>query len=251
MDKEQDAIQSHVLNYRITWHNIPQRAPHFGGLWEAAVKSSKYHLKRILQKETVTYEELSTIVCNVECFLNSRPLGPITSHDLDGISPLTPAHFLIGRSARAYPQERIQSTANHLQRWEKCKRMTQEFWDRWSLEYLQLLQKATKWHRKGRNFRVGDLVMLTDGNSFHCQWSMGKITTVYPGRDNVVRAVDVQMETAVIPAGCHNKDQLTAKITTKTTILRRPITKVALLLSADEVPGQDINLDQGGAVDEL
>ena len=84
--------------------------------------------------------------------------------------------------------------------------------------------------------------MLTDGNNFHCQWSMGRITAVYPGRDNMVRAIDVQMETAVIPAGCHNKEQLVAKIKTKTSILRRPITKVALLLAAEDLPEQEANV---------
>ena len=89
----QDAIQAYSFNYNITWHSSPQRAPHFGGLWEAAVKSAKYHLQRLVGEKLLTFEELSTICCNVESFLNSRPLGPVTSHDLDGLCPLTPSHF--------------------------------------------------------------------------------------------------------------------------------------------------------------
>ncbi|GFW14234.1 integrase catalytic domain-containing protein [Trichonephila clavipes] len=34
----------------IEWNFIPPRAPHMGGLWEAGIKSVKYHLKRALGK---------------------------------------------------------------------------------------------------------------------------------------------------------------------------------------------------------
>ena len=242
--EHQDAIQTYAFKYNITWHNSPQRAPHFGGLWEAAVKSTKYHLRRIVGTQLLTFEELSTICCNVESCLNSRPLGPVTSHDIDGISPLTPSHFLIGRSARAYPKERMNHNPTSLQRWDLCKKATQSFWDRWSMEYLQQLQKATKWHKKKRNFAVGDLVMLTDGNEFQCQWTMAKVIQVYPGRDGLVRAVDVQLEARILPKNITSKQQLSKDIRTKTSIFRRPITKLALLLAADQ--GEYLDLDKPG-----
>ena len=240
----QEAIQHYVFQHNITWHNSPQRAPHFGGLWEAAVKSSKFHLKRIVGQEKLTFEELSTITCQVESFLNSRPLGPVTSHDVEGSSPLTPSHFLIGRAARAYPKKPVTGKPTTLERWDICQKATQEFWDRWSQEYLQHLQKATKWHHKERNYRVNDLVMLTDGSHFKAQWSMARIVKVYPGIDGLVRAVDVQLETKVVPKTIINHSQLAKEIKTTTSILRRPITKLALLLAADELPGDAVDLDQ-------
>ena len=239
----QDAINGYIFTHHITWHNSPQRAPHFGGLWEAAVKSSKFHLKRIVGQERLTFEELNTIACNIESFLNSRPLGPVTSHAVDGLCPLTPSHFLIGRAARSYPQEPVAGKPTTLQRWDICKRATQDFWDRWSREYLQHLQKATKWHHQTRNFQVGDLVMLTDGSHFKAQWSMAKVIKTYPGLDGLVRAVDVQVETRILPMTYASKEQLASKIQTTTSIFRRPITRLALLLAADEVPGDRVNLD--------
>ena len=52
--------------------NLPG-APHFGGIWEAAVKSVKYRLKRIVGEAILTYEEFATFLCQVEACLNSRP----------------------------------------------------------------------------------------------------------------------------------------------------------------------------------
>ena len=246
----QESISSFSFDYEITWHTIPQRAPHFGGLWESAVKSAKYHIKRVVAGYKFTFEELYTVFCKVESYLNSRPLGPITSHDLDGSSPLTPAHFLLGRSARAYPRKPVTSNPTILQRWEKCLQASQHFWSRWSQEYLQQLQKATKWHKKKKNFEVGDLVMLTDGKEFGCQWTMAKIVSVFPGKDGLVRSVDVQVEHVIVPKDSHSKEDFAKKLKTRTAIYRRPITKLSMLLAADEGP-EGVSLDGPEQIPEV
>ncbi|KAL4126593.1 hypothetical protein QTP88_010805 [Uroleucon formosanum] len=87
-----------IGNARATcdWHFNPPSAPHFGGLWEAAVRSTKRLLVRVIGSHIFTYEEFSTILVRVEAVLNSRPLTPASTdpHDLDC---LTPGHFLIGQ----------------------------------------------------------------------------------------------------------------------------------------------------------
>ena len=39
-------VTSYLLNHRVQWHASPEQTPHFGGLWEAAVKSAKLNLKK-------------------------------------------------------------------------------------------------------------------------------------------------------------------------------------------------------------
>ena len=46
--KTQKIISEFCTSRKIEWKFIPERAPHFGGLWEAAIKSTKTHLKRIV-----------------------------------------------------------------------------------------------------------------------------------------------------------------------------------------------------------
>ena len=76
------------------------RAPHFGGLWEASVKSFRRHLSRIVGNVRLTFEELSTTLAQIKACLNSRPLVPLPADD-DGIQALTPSHFLIGQPIEA------------------------------------------------------------------------------------------------------------------------------------------------------
>ena len=162
----QASIHSFLLSDKIIWHTIPERATHFGGLWEAAVKSTKHHLKRVVGQQKLDFEEFTTIAAQVEACLNSRPLGAYTSHSSDGVTPLTPGHFLTDRPLRAYPETQIKTDIPLCKRWNLCQVIVQHFWKRWSGEYLQQLQRSGKWHREKPNLQVGDLVMMTDGIIF-------------------------------------------------------------------------------------
>ncbi|XP_015522346.2 uncharacterized protein LOC107226152 [Neodiprion lecontei] len=95
----------------------PPSAPHCGGLWEAAVKSVKYHLKRVIGESTLTFEEMSALLVQVEACLNSRPLCPLND-DVSNHSLLTPAHFLIGEPFKLVPEPSVFSIPdNRLARW--------------------------------------------------------------------------------------------------------------------------------------
>lgn len=67
--------------------------PSTGGLWEAAVKNYKFHLKSVIGEQKLTYEEYSTLLTQTEARLNSSPLCPLTD-DPDGVNYITPSHFL-------------------------------------------------------------------------------------------------------------------------------------------------------------
>ena len=68
----------------IRWNFSPECAPHFGGLWEAAMKSAKLHLRRVIGQQFLDYEEFSTLLCQIKTGLNRLPLIPLSSHSDDG-----------------------------------------------------------------------------------------------------------------------------------------------------------------------
>ncbi|XP_029155640.1 uncharacterized protein LOC114928553 [Nylanderia fulva] len=86
------SLQADLANDRIEWHFIPSAAPHFGGLWEAGVKSLKSHLKRVAGSRTLSQAEFATLLCQIEACLNSRPIAAL-SDDPNDLSALTPGHF--------------------------------------------------------------------------------------------------------------------------------------------------------------
>ena len=187
------------------------------------VKATKYHLKRVIGQQRLDYEEFATITAQVEACLNSRPLGSLTSHSPNGISPLTPGHFLIGRALQSYPETTITADPSLFKRWTLCQAITQHFWRRWSNEYLQQLQKSGKWHNIKPNLQVGDLVLMTDGSTFNTNWIMGKVIQTFQGKDKLVRAVDILTETICKnSAPASNRNSYINQLKTKTSILRRP-----------------------------
>ena len=231
-DEWQDTLRAFFLENHINWHFIPERAPHFGGLWEAAVKSAKYHLKRVVGEQKLTYEEFSTITAQVEACLNSRPLLKTDSHSPDGIQAPTPGHALIGRPLVAYPETHIPQKAIPHNRWTLQQGIVQNFWKAWSNEYFRQLQTTHKWKQRQENLCVGDVVMMKDGSEFKTHWGMARITKVFPGEDGLVRAVEVAVKKAAIPEKVSGKVARWNDIKIKTSILRRPVTKLALLVSA-------------------
>lgn len=206
------ASQDVALKYQtqgMEWHFIPPSAPHFGGLWEAAVKSFKHHLKKVAQNHIFTFEEFTTLLTRIEAVLNSRPLSPI-SDDPSQVLPLTPGHFL-----RGSPMMQIPEPDKHnlplINRWEKVKSLHHHFSSRWKAEYLRELQKRVKWKQIQKDIAVDDLVVIMDDSLPPVEWSLGRITEVHHGGDNHVRVVDIRTQNGSVS---------------------RPISKVVLLPKA-------------------
>ncbi|XP_076384330.1 uncharacterized protein LOC143262581 [Megalopta genalis] len=131
-----ERLQNFLTTKGITWHFTPVLSPHFGGLWEAAVKAFKHYIKRVVGEELFTFEQFNTFVIEVEAVLNSRPLTPLSS-DPNDTSPLTPGHFLIGSSLTAIAETDFRAIPNNrLSNWQHIQKVKQHFWTRWQKEYI-------------------------------------------------------------------------------------------------------------------
>ncbi|GBL77749.1 hypothetical protein AVEN_152962-1 [Araneus ventricosus] len=122
--KEPDEKLSGFLSAEgIEWEFILPRVPSFGGLWQAAVKSAKYHLKRIVGRSNLTYEKFLVVCIQIEGTLNSRPLCPLLSSAED-LNAFTPAHFLIGRSMNSIFEPNLTDLSESvIKRWQWVTRL--------------------------------------------------------------------------------------------------------------------------------
>lgn len=193
-DSVQSTLNKKVLEQGITWHFQPPYASHFGGLFEAGVKSFKHHLHRVIGTRTLTYDEMHTLLCQIEAVLNSRPLCVLSADATDPL-PLTPSHFLIGGPLTAIPDvSLVDENPNRLLRWRLIQQSTQQFWRKWSLEYLHEIQQRGKWFSdRGTPIREGMIVVVCDDNAPPLQWRLARVHALHPGPDGSVRVVTLQI----------------------------------------------------------
>jgi hypothetical protein len=78
-----------------------EKAPWWGGMFERLISSTKRCLKKVISRAKLDYDELLTVVTEVEMIINSRPLSYVSPDDLE--EPLTPAHFLTGKRTMSFP----------------------------------------------------------------------------------------------------------------------------------------------------
>ncbi|XP_050298577.1 uncharacterized protein LOC126737642 [Anthonomus grandis grandis] len=193
----QEQLTAFFSCHEIQWQFIPPFSPHWGGLWEAAIKSTKHHLRRLIGNQNLTFEDFSTILAQIEAILNSRPLLPLSADPLD-LTCLTPGHFLVGSPLVSYPEPNVSSIPeNRLDRWQRLSQIQQFFWTRWTKEYLNNLQNRPKWMSPVPNIETNDLVLLKDENTKPLDWPLARVVDTLPNKDGKIRLVKIRTKNGI------------------------------------------------------
>ena len=204
-------IQNHLLQKNIKWIFNPPGASHFGGVWERQIRTIRKILLAVCREQRLTDESLHTFMCEVEFIINSRPLTK-SSDDPNDLEALTPNHLLLMKSNSTLPPGVFcKSDVYSRKRWRQVQYLADLFWTRWIKEFLPALQFRNKWQTKSRNLTPGDVVLIVD-NTPRNTWLMGRVVQVFPDAHGFVRSVEVQ---------------------TKYSIVRRPISKLCLIVEND------------------
>lgn len=201
--EQAEEVREVLLRDQVEWHMIPAHAPHFGGLWEAGVKSTKYHLKRVLGDAKLTFEEFTTVVAQIEACLNSRPLYPQTEDPNDD-QVLTPGHLLFAYEQSSLPEPcPTEIPTRAVNRYQLLQRLHADFWRKWSQEYLTRLMHRSKWTKPEKNLRPDQIVLIKEDNLPPTKWLYGRIMKVYPGKDGLIRVAEVKCKNSILSRPIH------------------------------------------------
>ena len=94
-------VQRHFVDMSVDWRFNIERAPWWGGVFERMIQSTKRCIRKTIGKTRLTYDELISVLAEVEMILNSRPLSYIEADDRE--QPLTPSHLIMGRRVMNLP----------------------------------------------------------------------------------------------------------------------------------------------------
>lgn len=122
------------------WTFMSPASPHQGGIYETAVKSAKYHIRRVIGGKHFSYEHFLTFLTKVEAVLNSRPIY-VPTDEISNDLVITPGHFLIGEAPVLPPPISSPKVTNYsLQRVrEEQRKNFIHFWKSWRSDYLSSL----------------------------------------------------------------------------------------------------------------
>ncbi|XP_035232269.1 uncharacterized protein LOC118204053, partial [Stegodyphus dumicola] len=141
------------------------------------------------RRSSVNFEELLTVLCDVESTLNNRPLTYIYD-DSEELVPLTPSLFLQDIKQVGVPDLDYIDSQKLNVRVNYCNTLRQELRSRFRKEYLaQLVQKASA---SCQNLKVGDVILIELDNKKRVMWPMGKIVKIFSSRDGPTRVVQVK-----------------------------------------------------------
>lgn len=220
--------------------NVP-RSPWWGGWFERLIGSVKLALRKTLGVKYVSKNELETILIEVESCINSRPLTFVSDQpDFDHY--LTPSHFILGRNITSKPPVDIEPytvTTKDLHDRERIGiQRLEHFWNVWRKDYIANLPPVVKGFNQKCKVDIGSTVLVKEVNMPKLQWPIGVIVNVYPGRDGLIRSVDVKTRKGVI-----NRSIQTLHDLEMNSHLKTDLVKSSEVLSDNVTNNSAVNID--------
>ncbi|MFH4983905.1 hypothetical protein AB6A40_010614 [Gnathostoma spinigerum] len=202
-------LENFAAGKGITWNYITSHAPWKGGFYERLIGIVKSSLKKALGRRILSLDDFTTLLCEIEATVNSRPLTYVYEEIEAKI--VRPIDFIIPFSVVQVPDHEIEMDdtdytppSERESLWERFKgtlKYLNRFWKIWRDEYLlSLREKQNMKHKKSRNScdrlpRVGEIVLVSEDGISRGHWKIAKIIEVKASNDEEIRSAVVRTET--------------------------------------------------------
>ena len=194
-------VLGYMTNHQVEWKFIVEKAPWWGGYWERLVQSVKRCLNKTIGRSTLTLDELTTILVEIEWTLNNRPLTYLYGDEECSSRIVTPADLIYGRriaETSTNQQYEVVSTAKSLTKRARHKlRVLNTFIGQWKKDYLLSLRERRGIVQQTSNTRPvkeGEVVILKEEGTTKCLWPLARVTEVIHGRDGAIRSAKIQLQ---------------------------------------------------------
>lgn len=199
-----DPKMQYYLNGRnIRWQRYLEYAPWWGGWIEVLNRVFKSSIRKVIGGAYVSFQELTCLLAEAEAIVNSRPISYVYDSVHEG-QAITPSLLICGKDLTQLPPDMSKYRFDRKlpqvcrERMKFLEKLKSYFWTRWTREYMTELSDVHARRRKGKEVRepkVDDVVLVKEGSDTvkipRHKWRIGRISKVYPGRDDVIRSVDV------------------------------------------------------------
>ena len=194
-------VFQYLSNQRTSWKFSVAKAPWWGGFWERMVQLVKRSLRKVVGKTTLRFDELNTLLIEIEAIINCRPLTFVYD-DSEGISyALTPSHLLYGHRLATTPSsthyEVVSTNKTLTKRAKNHRQILSQLVNRWRKEYLLSLREYRGAQLKGQgcSINIGDVVIIKDESVARNFWKLAKVIELLKGSDGVARAALINVAT--------------------------------------------------------
>ena len=198
----ENKVQRYMDTHHVIWKFIHVGSPWEGGFYERLIGVTKSCLMKQLYRQTLSDQELITLLAEVTARVNNRPLTYVNEeHSL--LSSLTPSHLVCGRSIVTMPpleteddldpSYEIDQRVLH-QRFSRLSKLLRKFEDNYEKEYLTALRARHYGNNRVSQsppLQEGDVVIIEAGPNRE-KWPLGRVLKLLPDPDGIVRAVRVQ-----------------------------------------------------------
>ena len=135
---EEVKLSEELTSLQIKWKFIIEASPWWGGFWGRLIQSTKRISRKLLLRTTVTYEELLTLIIEMEGILNCRPTTYVYNDEFR--EALTPNHLIYGYrilSTKLINDQNLLeheqfSTSNLSKRVKYLHNLLESYWNQWT-----------------------------------------------------------------------------------------------------------------------